>query len=67
MTNCSEGFDEMHCPKRFKCKSGNKVSIDIHQMCNRIQDCDNNEDENNCPNNNRVFSSDKEMIANPVL
>ena len=69
MTNCSEGFDEMHCPKRFKCKSGNKVSIDIHQMCDGIRNCDNNEDENNCPsiNNNRVFSSDKEMIANPVL
>ena len=68
MTNCSEGFDEMHCPKRFRCKSGNKVSIDIDQMCDGIQNCDNNEDENNCPNNNnRVFSSDKEMIANPVL
>ena len=51
MTNCSEGFDEMHCRKRFKCKSGNKVSIDIHQMCDGKQDCDNNEDEKNCPNN----------------
>ena len=68
ITNCSEGFDEMHCPKRFRCKSGNKVSIDINQMCDGIQNCDNNEDENNCSNNNnRVFSTDKEMIANPVL
>ena len=35
-------------------------------MCDGIQDCDNNEDENNC-SNNRIFSSAKEMIANPVL
>ena len=27
--NCTKGFDELNCPKRFVCKAGNKVSFDV--------------------------------------
>ena len=67
-SNCTKGFDELNCSKRFVCKAGNKVSIDIDQICDGKQDCDNNRDEKNCKDNeNSVFSSEQEMIANPAL
>ena len=67
-SNCFKGFDELNCPKRFVCKTGNKVSIDIDQECDGKQDCDDNRDEQDCKNNkNSVFSSQQEMIASPAL
>ena len=52
-SNCPKGFDEIHCPKRFKCKNGNKVSVDINKKCNGKKDCDDNSDEKvyMCENN----------------
>ena len=67
-SNCFNGFDELSCPKRFVCKAVNKVSIDVDQICDGKQDCDDNKDERDCKdNNNSVFSSEQEMIANPAL
>ena len=67
-SNCSKGFDELHCPKRFVCTAENKVSIDVDQVCDGNQDCDDYRDEKDCKgNDNSVFSSEQEMIANPVL
>ena len=67
-SNCFKGFDELNCPKRFACKAGNKVSIDVDQICDGKQDCDDKADEQDCKNNdNSVFSSDQEMIANSAL
>ena len=67
-SNCFEGFDELNCPKRFVCKAENKVSIDVDQKCDGRQDCDDKADEQDCKNNdNSVFSSDQEMIANSAL
>ena len=67
-SNCTKGFEELDCLKRFICKTGKKISIDIDQICDGKQDCDNNSDERDCKINHKsVFSSDLEMIANPVL
>ena len=67
-SNCCKGFDELKCSKRFVCKAGNKVSIDVDQVCDGKQDCDDNRDEKECKDNeNSVFSSEQEMIANPAL
>ena len=67
-SSCIKGFDESDCPKRFVCKTGNKVSIDVDQVCDKKQDCDNNKDEKDCKyNKNNIFSSDREMIANSAL
>ena len=67
-SNCFKGFDELKCPKRFVCKAGNKVSIDVDQICDEKQDCDDNRDEQDCEDNeNSVFSSEQEMIASPAL
>ena len=67
-TNCFKGFEELNCPRRFVCQAGNKVSIDIDQICDGKQDCDDNSDERNCGNNrNPVSSSYLEMRANPEL
>ena len=67
-SNCFKGFDELNCPKRFNCTAGNKVSIDVDQVCDGMQDCDDNKDEKDCKDNhNSIFSSDQEMIASPAL
>ena len=66
--SCFKGFEELNCPKRFVCKAGNKVSVDVDQICDGKQDCDDNRDEQDCGNKkNTVFSSHLEMIANSVL
>ena len=66
--NCRKGFDELNCPKRFVCKAGDKVSIDVDQVCDGKNDCDDNRDENNCKNNeNSAFLSEQELITSPVL
>ena len=62
-SNCFKGFDELNCPKRFACKAGNKVSIDVDQICDGTQDCDDKADEQDC----NLFSSEQEMIANSAL
>ncbi|CAK8690636.1 unnamed protein product [Clavelina lepadiformis] len=51
-TTCKQGFDELYCPKRFYCKAGKKVSIDVIQTCDGKVDCDNGLDElaENCSN-----------------
>ena len=67
-SNCTKGFEETNCPKRFVCKAGNKVSIDVDQVCDGKQDCDDKRDEKDCKvNENNVFSSEQEMIASPAL
>ena len=67
---CPRGFDEKLCPKRFNCKSSNKISIDVSQVCNGVVDCDEGEDEQNCSisiTKTKLFSSDTEMIDNVVF
>ena len=67
---CPRGFDEKMCPKRFNCKSGDKVSIDVSHICNGVVDCDDGEDEQNCAiisENEKLFSSATEMISNQVF
>ena len=67
-SNCTKGFDESNCSKRFVCKAGNTVSIDVDQVCDGKQDCDDDRDEQNCKDNeNSVFSSEQEMIASSAL
>ena len=67
-SNCTKGFEELNCPKRLVCKAGNKISIDVDQICDGKQDCDDNRDEKDCKDSdNSVFSSEQEMIANPAL
>ena len=69
-STCPRGFDEKLCPKRYNCRSGVKVSIDVSQICNGVVDCDNGEDEQNCstsvPDQN-LFSSDTKLIDNVVF
>ena len=69
-SECPQGFDELLCRNRFKCRAADKVSIDVQQVCNGKADCDDGSDENNCPvvsNIQSIFSSDTEMIANPAI
>lgn len=64
---CPRGFDELDCPKRFKCKAGTRVSISIDKYCNGKNDCDDSSDETNCSFRQGLFSSDTEMIENVGL
>ena len=67
-SNCPKGFDEIHCSNRFKCKNGNKISIDQNYVCDGKIDCDDESDETVCKTENKkLFSSKTEMIASPVL
>ena len=67
-SNCFKGFDELNCPKRFVCNAGSRISIDIDQICDGKQNCDDNRDEKDCKYNaNSVFSSEQEMIASSAL
>ena len=52
-SNCFKGFEELNCPKRFVCKAGNKVNVDVDQICDGKQDCDDNRDEQDCGNNKK--------------
>ena len=66
-SDCPRGFDELFCPKRFKCNATGKVSIDVINKCDGKSDCNDNSDESHCPTATKissVFSSDTEMIAN---
>ena len=69
-SECPRGFDELFCTERFKCTAAGKVSIDVQQVCDGKADCDDGSDENNCPgasNIQSIFSSDTEMIADPMI
>ena len=66
-SDCPRGFDEMFCPKRFKCNATGKVSIDVLNVCDEVSNCDDSSDENDCSTVtiiSSIFSSDTEMIAN---
>ena len=66
-SDCPQGFDEMFCPKRFKCNATGKVSIDILNVCDGTSDCNDNSDEKNCSTTTKIssiYSSDTQMIAN---
>ena len=68
-TACPRGFDEKLCPKRFYCNTSYRLSIDVSQVCNEVVDCVYGEDEQNCSiiADERLFSSDTEMISNLVF
>jgi len=66
-SECPQGFDEMLCPKRFKCNASGKVSIEELQVCDGTVDCDDESDEKDCAVSLPIFSSDTEMIANPAI
>ena len=69
-SNCPRGFNEMFCPKRFKCNATGKLSIDVVNVCDGTSDCDDNSDEKNCSTATKIssiFSSDTEMIANLAI
>ncbi|XP_076825038.1 uncharacterized protein LOC143470664 [Clavelina lepadiformis] len=61
-TNCTQGFDEENCPKRFQCKAGEKVNIDIVQKCDGFKDCDEGIDEENCPKRFQCKAGEKVNI-----
>ena len=64
-SDCPRGFDELFCPKRFKCNASGKISIDVRHVCDTKPDCNDNLDEINCPTSNNYpggVSSDTEMI-----
>ena len=66
-STCPKGFDELFCPKRFKCNASGKISIDVQHVCDGEEDCDDGSDEKECrvgSNFRSIFSSDTEMIAN---
>ena len=62
---CPKGFDERNCPKRYYCKAADRISISNSQVCDNVIDCDDKSDEADCSIS--LFSSQIEMIANPVL
>ncbi|CAK8682042.1 unnamed protein product [Clavelina lepadiformis] len=64
-TNCSKGFDENNCPKRFQCKAGQRISIDILERCDGRVDCDDGIDENNCPNRHYCATKLGDLISIP--
>ena len=64
-SSCPKGFDEKFCPNRFYCEAGDYISIDKSQVCDLEKDCRDGSDEEGC--SSALFSSDTEMIANPVL
>ncbi|CAK8686056.1 unnamed protein product [Clavelina lepadiformis] len=63
--NCSKGFDEKKCLKRFQCKAAEKDSIDILQKCDGMENCDDGIDENNCTNRHYCATKAGNLVSIP--
>ena len=64
-SSCPEGFGEKSCPNRLYCEAGDNISIDKSQVCDVEKNCEDGSDKQGC--SSRLFSSNTEMIANPIL
>ena len=46
--DCENGDDEKFCPRRFYCRTGNVINVEIEKICDYETDCDDESDEINC-------------------
>jgi len=62
---CPEGFDEINCPKRFKCNASGRINVS--QSCNRKSDCEDLSDCRDFAIEMNLTSLDKTVAANLTL
>uniref|UniRef100_H2ZG92 G-protein coupled receptors family 1 profile domain-containing protein n=1 Tax=Ciona savignyi TaxID=51511 RepID=H2ZG92_CIOSA len=66
-TNCHPRIDaeELGCPSRHYCRSGDSLSIDINLMCDGVPQCEDKSDEVNCTD--RFYCENGEPLSIPIL